>query len=134
MLSKICRICSKKFEKTSRASYKYFESQKYCSGDCYAVAKRGIPFTEATKLKMSKNNYNRTMAGNKSPTWKGDVVVYRSLHNRVDKARGTPRKCESCGTTKSKMYDWANLTGQYTDVNDYQRMCRKCHMKYDKER
>ena len=30
-----------------------------------------------------------------------------------------------------KNYDWANLTGHYDDPNDYKRMCRSCHWKYD---
>lgn len=45
---------------------------------------------------------------------------------------GRPKRCEECGTTDSlKTYDWANLNGKYEDLNDYKRMCRSCHWKYD---
>ena len=47
--------------------------------------------------------------------------------------KGKPKKCEVCGTTdKKKNYDWANLTGKFNDPEDYKRMCRSCHRKYDK--
>lgn len=44
-------------------------------------------------------------------------------------------KCEKCGTNEpNKTYDWANLTGNYDDVNDYKMMCRSCHFKMDGHR
>lgn len=62
-----------------------------------------------------------------------EMVDYSGAHWRVCAARGRPRKCEVCGKDDPKqMYDWANLTGNYLDVNDYKRMCRKCHAAYDK--
>jgi hypothetical protein len=48
--------------------------------------------------------------------------------------KGSPKKCEICGESETKKhYDWANLTGNYEDPNDYKRMCRSCHWKYDKK-
>lgn len=42
--------------------------------------------------------------------------------------------CDVCGTEdKSKSYDWANLTGDYDNPQDFKRMCRSCHWKYDKK-
>lgn len=59
-------------------------------------------------------------------------VTYGTFHMRVRKQRGTPQKCEVCGRTDPEAtYDWANLTGNYVDVNDYKRMCRSCHLLYD---
>lgn len=64
--------------------------------------------------------------------WKGDQATYSALHYRVYVARGLPKHCTECGTTDpTKHYDWANLTGNYADVNDYARMCRKCHVQHD---
>lgn len=64
--------------------------------------------------------------------WKGDSAGYDSLHDRVNRRRGKPRHCQRCGTTDpAKRYDWANLTGNYADVDDYERMCRPCHRNYD---
>ncbi len=67
--------------------------------------------------------------------WKGDGATYEALHKRVEQARGRPSKCEQCGTERpAANYDWANLTGNYADVNDYKRMCRSCHRKFDNQR
>jgi len=60
---------------------------------------------------------------------------YSKFHARIRSLRGCPHKCEICGEdNKRKWYDWANLTGKYDDPDDYKRMCRKCHRKYDKNR
>lgn len=59
-------------------------------------------------------------------------VSYFALHARVRVARGKPQHCEECGTTDpEKAYDWANLTGNYEDINDYARLCRSCHVRKD---
>jgi hypothetical protein len=60
------------------------------------------------------------------------VTSLGELHRRVAKARGRPAKCERCGATDSSLrYEWANLTGNYEDISDYERMCRTCHKRYD---
>jgi hypothetical protein len=70
--------------------------------------------------------------GAASEHWIGDSATYGAFHKRVKAARGAPSACEQCGTSDpSKTYDWANLTGNYQDVNDYARMCRSCHRGYD---
>lgn len=74
----------------------------------------------------------RDQSGNKNVIWAGDSVGYKSAHQRVYRARGRPLYCEHCKTTdSSKRYEWANLTGNYPDVNDYARLCRSCHCKFD---
>ena len=56
----------------------------------------------------------------------------RTHHQRVDKARGQPKRCAVCGTRDlRKRYEWANLTGNYANVRDYKRMCSSCHAKFD---
>ncbi len=53
---------------------------------------------------------------------------YFTLQHRVSRLRGTPNECEECGCTDpAKRYDWANVTGNYADVRDYKRLCRRCH-------
>ncbi len=60
---------------------------------------------------------------------------YARNHARVRSLRGQPHKCEVCGIDNpEKQYDWANLTGDYENPNDYKRMCKPCHRKYDKGR
>lgn len=74
----------------------------------------------------------RDQAGAKNHGWKGERAGYQAFHLRVERRRGKPQLCDRCGTTDpSKTYDWANLTGRYDDVNDYARMCRSCHWRFD---
>lgn len=75
----------------------------------------------------------RDQSGPANPLWKGDAAGYQALHLRVQMARGKPQRCERCGTTEGRM-EWANLTGDYVDVNDYERMCVSCHRTFDAAR
>lgn len=64
--------------------------------------------------------------------WKGDNAGVVAMHRWVEKWKGTPKKCEVCGTEKKGMYDWANVDHSYKRVlEDYIRMCRSCHRNYD---
>ena len=76
----------------------------------------------------------RDQIGQANPLWKGDQAQYQALHLRVATIRGKPQKCEQCGTTEPRRYEWANLTGNYQDVMDYRRMCIPCHRKFDNQR
>jgi len=80
------------------------------------------------KARVPKNT-NQFRENNAS--WKGDEAGIPAFHKRLVALYGYPKKCEVCGTTKAKAYDWANLTGNYKDIKDYKRMCRSCHWKYD---
>ena len=71
------------------------------------------------------------LTGDKSGSWKGKQATYGGFHERVNSARGKPKRCEDCGRTDYKRYEWANLTGNYWDVNDYKRMCVRCHRRMD---
>jgi hypothetical protein len=64
--------------------------------------------------------------------WKGDEASYTALHYRVERERGKPCSCIICNTTdESKRYEWANLTGNYKNTDDYARMCVPCHREFD---
>ena len=68
----------------------------------------------------------------KHPMWKGDKAGYAAMHYRVKRVRGAPKKCEICGKEGgNEKYHWANLTGNFSNTNDYKRMCVSCHRKYD---
>ena len=67
--------------------------------------------------------------------WKGDKVKYRALHQWVERWKGKSNVCEVCGTITAKKYDWANINHTYKRIlEDYIRMCRSCHKKYDNEK
>ena len=77
----------------------------------------------------------RNQWGANNSSWKGDDASYQALHLRVEAVRGAPPECSRCGTSDPTLtYDWANLTGNYADTNDYERMCRSCHRRYDNAR
>ena len=90
---------------------------------------------------FKRNNYKcrvaakRDQFGDKNSSWKGNDVTYSAFHYRVQSKRGVANKCEVCGRSDNKtVYDWANISGNYEDIYDYNMMCRKCHRKYDKSR
>lgn len=102
----LCLHCENKFEVVaSRES-----TAMYCSKRCYS---------ESQKV---KGPYNKGLFKSTS---------YSQCHYRVRKLRGTPKKCEVCGSITAKKYEWANLSGNYEDINDYKRMCTSCHCKHD---
>lgn len=87
---------------------------------------------------FKKNGYKsrprkpRSCKGSSNNNWKEKGVKYSALHHRVWSAKGKPKRCDVCGIDKPNIiYEWANLTGKYDDVNDYKRMCHSCHCKYD---
>jgi predicted transcriptional regulator len=77
----------------------------------------------------------RNQRGANNSVWNPSTANYKTLHSRVSAARGRPKRCEECGTADpARMYHWANLTGDYVNVNDYRRMCVPCHRAYDDSR
>ena len=67
--------------------------------------------------------------------WKGNDVGYSGVHHWIREMLGKPMKCEHCGRTDKKKYEWANKNHKYRrNVDDWMRLCTKCHIKYDKER
>ena len=73
----------------------------------------------------------RNQKGIVNHMWKGDQASYKALHYRVINRRGNPKKCAMCETTKAVRYEWANLTGHYERIDDYIRLCVKCHRRLD---
>jgi hypothetical protein len=64
--------------------------------------------------------------------WKGDKAGYFACHRRMYRLKGKPKLCEICGENNpNKTYEWANLTGDLDNPEDYKRMCHSCHWKFD---
>lgn len=76
----------------------------------------------------------RNQRGAANHMWKGNNAGYQALHLRVDSVRGKPMRCEWCNDEGGSRYEWANLTGVYTDVYDFVRLCLSCHRTYDAKR
>ncbi len=73
----------------------------------------------------------REQNGPSNDSWRGPDATYAAFHLRVRAARGAPSKCEHCGTTSAKRFEWASISKNYEDVNDYVRLCASCHHKFD---
>ncbi len=76
----------------------------------------------------------RDQRGDKNDSWRGEDATYSALHFRVEVARGKPNRCERCGVAGLRRYEWANQTGDYTNVADYMRLCLPCHRTQDAAR
>ena len=94
--------------------------------------------TQRVIFRLFKNaNYKcrvakkRNQTGEANASWKGVKAGYAALHYRVQKLRGTPSFCSMCETTTAKRFEWANVTGDYSNIYDYIRLCKSCHSKYD---
>lgn len=74
----------------------------------------------------------RDQRGERNSSWRGDRITYGSAHRRVYRERGSPQLCEHCLTSDpQKCFEWANVSGKHSDPNDYIRLCRSCHCKFD---
>jgi hypothetical protein len=77
----------------------------------------------------------RSQTGPSNTSWRGDAAGYQALHLRVATVRGKPSKCKFCGRTDDAVrYEWANLTGNFADPYDYDRLCVPCHRRFDAAR
>lgn len=85
----------------------------------------------------ARNAAKRNQSGDNNHMWKGEEATYKAFHLRIYNKYGKASNhgCSVCGRKDNDTwYDWANLTGDYGNVNDYAPMCRSCHRKYDRER
>lgn len=64
--------------------------------------------------------------------WKGDKIGYWGIHAWIKREYGSPKKCDDCGTTTAKKFEWANISKKYIrDISDWKRLCTKCHNSFD---
>lgn len=97
----------------------------------------GIKHSEATKRKISRANKGNPKLinanrGERAYNYKGGEVGYGALHEWVRRWLGKPNKCENCGATDKKRYEWANISGDYLrDLGDWARLCKSCHCLID---
>lgn len=135
-----CRTCGAEF-KTFPSRLNRGQS-KYCSLNCRMPPMKGKTHTSSTRKKMSLSAKKRIVdkpytnpsgkRGVLSPSWKGGVAWYESVHNWIKRQLGRPMQCSKCGTINSVKYEWANISGNYLwELDDWIRLCSKCHHRYD---
>lgn len=130
-MEKECLSCSNKF--IAILSEIRRNGGKYCSRTCSYKRtpwNKGVPWSEEVKEKLRGPRPNTL--GEKNHSWKGDDIGYYGAHNRISRILGKPKECTKCGLNdKNRRYEWANLTGKFTDTSDYIRLCVPCHRKSD---
>lgn len=112
---------------------------KYCSSECAKKYRVAVRPTGLVYVKH-KDNPTSFKKGNK-PWNEGTLKLtvkesagYWAIHSWIERVAGKPRKCEFCGTVNAKVYQWSNKSGKYkADISDWQRLCIKCHCRYDFE-
>lgn len=94
----------------------------------------GRPQTEATKKKIGDANRGKfvsektkaKMRGSNNPQWAGDKVGYISLHAWVRRRLIKPELCPTCNLRPA--YDLANKGVYDRNLDNWEYLCRKCHM------
>ena len=60
------------------------------------------------------------------------LLKLKAIHARIRNKYGTPNYCEHCKRTDMKRYEWANKDHEYSlKIEDWMRLCRSCHKKWD---
>lgn len=140
-LTKKCIECGKDFQ-----TYPSQDYVKRCSRECYAKSKLGgIPWNKGKKgtyktgygywtgKKLTKEHSEKISKTHieRKVNHKGELSGYHAIHKWVQKEKGRPSKCEHCGIVDGK-FEWANIDHKYKkNLDDYIRLCKPCHGKYD---
>lgn len=112
-----CKNCLSKIENHGKL---------YCSISCAAKDRKPRKHTEESKRKIGIGN-----KGEKNGQWKGDSVGYAAIHDYIKYYKPKPEACESCGRNVS-LLDLANISQEYRrDLDDWEYICRSCHMNKD---
>lgn len=61
--------------------------------------------------------------------WKGEDVGYTQLHRWVESRLTKPALCQRCETRKA--YDLSNKGTYNRDLENWEWLCRRCHMLED---
>lgn len=60
---------------------------------------------------------------------RGSYAKIHSWVNRILTKTGRCTKCRKTGNT-----EWSNKSGEYKhEIDDWQELCKKCHIEYDKQ-
>lgn len=98
-------------------------------GKEYNIGKTTI-LEQLKKFNIPRRTISEALKGNKNNQWKGDNAGIIALHIWIRRYKPKPITCEICN--KNRPFDLANISGEYKrDINDYQWLCRRCHMESD---
>jgi hypothetical protein len=89
-------------------------SGKFCSQECMGLSRTGTD----------------------NPSWRpkrfsGTLREYKRFHKRVYSKYGKASKCIHCEGS-GLIYEWANVTGNFSNPDDYIELCTMCHNRFDR--
>lgn len=97
----------------------------------FKPGERKSPATEFSPGRVVREN-NFRWAGGRGER-RQDRPGYAVLHDRVHKERGRAADypCRLADDTCKGSMQWANISGEYRDVEDFMPLCRSHHARYD---
>ena len=125
----ICSQCNQqRFVDLSKSNVEKYKAQHPICQKCRNLNDRDV--ISKTWFKKGQSSWNdglRSEFNGKS---------YDGLHDWVERNLGKLKYCEICKTSDvTKVYQWSNKSGLYKSVlEDWQRLCVKCHQRYDYEK
>lgn len=127
-------LLSDDFERAGSAGYYYRRAgprkHRYFLRDCEGCGRPCLVRVDALEAGHGRFcSISCAQAEDRHPAWRGDGAGYKAAHDRVYRIRGKAASCVwGC---QAGRYDWANLTGDLLNPDDYAPMCRSCHRRYD---
>ena len=122
-----CKDCAKSDNKISNGIH---------SRNCFICGKEfrttGGEISRNGGLTCSRKCYYSRLKTLLEEKYGDKKLTVKSVHVWITRKKGQPKFCEFCKSTTEKQYDWSNISLKYLrNLSDWQRLCRKCHIKYD---
>ena len=136
--SKKCTNCDKLFfDYDIGRRLRQAKNGIFCSNKCWSDFSKGTHLTLSVygdthpfKTPEMRKRLREGKLMEKNPMWKGDKVQFTQLHAWIRARKPKPKFCVRCNERQA--YDLANISQKYKrDVNDFEWLCRKCHMTED---
>lgn len=100
-----------------------------------SIAHMGIKYPNRKGYIASEEHRRRNGEAKKGKiyAWKGDEAGYAAFHARLRKKYGGASKCQNldCDKLNISRFEWASITENFKDENDYLQLCVRCHKRWD---
>lgn len=107
-------------------------SHLWKKGNVNGFKKGNIPWNKGT-IGLTKANKTSFKKGNEHRHWRGENASISRKHTWIRENKIKPEKCPKCRNDKKLELSFDHSLGEATrNINDYQYLCKKCHMKRDK--
>lgn len=117
----------KRYNGLSRIGSKKTSKSTHSLKVCVAIIK-GHPVMIVNTIRSLNPSVSKEKI--KQKNWGSKDI--QCIHKWVKYHKGTPQICEKCKKTNEVRYEWANKDHRYKrNLNDYIRLCSKCHRKND---